>query len=42
MDKATGCCKGHDDPQGTGNGKYPHINIRHLDGKKVRIDVIGE
>ena len=34
MDKATGCCKGHDDPQGTGHEKYPHINIRHLDGKK--------
>ena len=42
MDKATGRCKGQDDPQGTGNGKYPHINIRRLDGKQVRIDIIGE
>ena len=42
MDKATGRCKGHDDPQGTGNGKYPHINIRRMDGKQVRIDIIGE
>ena len=34
MDKATGRCKGHVDPKGTVHGKYPHINIRHLDGKK--------
>ena len=50
MDKATGCWKGHDDPQGKGHDdpqgkgheKYPHISIRHLDGKKVRIDIIGK
>ena len=42
MDKATGCRKGLDDPQGTGHGKYPHINIRRPDGKHVRIDIIGE
>ena len=42
MDKATGRCKGHDDPQGTGHGKYPHINIRRPDGKQVRIDIIGK
>ena len=42
MDKATGCWKGHDDPQGKGHEKYPHISIRHLDGKKVRIDIIGK
>lgn len=34
MDKVTGCWKGHDDPQGKGHEKYPHISIRHLDGKK--------
>ena len=42
MDKATGCCKGHDDPQGTGYGKQPHINIRYPDGKQARIDIIGK
>ena len=42
MDKATGCSKGHDDPQGTGHGKYPDINIRHPDGKQARIDIIGK
>ena len=42
MDKATGCCKGHDDPKGTGYGKQPHINIRHPDGKQARIDIIGK
>ena len=42
MDKVTGCCKGHVDSKGTVHGKYPHINIRHLDGKKVRIDIIGK
>lgn len=42
MDKATGCCKGHDDSQGTGHGKYSHINIRHPDGKQVHIDIIGK
>ena len=42
MDKATERCKGHDDPQGTGHGKYPHINIRRPDGKQVRIDIIGK
>ena len=42
MDKATGRCKGHDDPKGTGHGKYPHINIRRPDGKQVRIDIIGK
>ena len=42
MDKATGRCKGHDDSQGTGHGKYPYINLRRPDGKQVRIDIIGE
>lgn len=42
MDKAIGRCKGHDDPQGAGHGKYPHINLRRSDGKQVRIDIIGE
>ena len=42
MDKATGRCKGHDDPQETGHGKYPHINIRCLDGKQVRINIRGK
>ena len=42
MDKATGRCKGHDDLQGTGRGKYSHINIRHPDGKQASIDIIGK
>lgn len=42
MDKATRCCKGHDDPQGTGHGKYPHINLSSPDGKQARIDIIGK
>ena len=42
MDKATGRCNGHDDPQGTGHGKYPYINLRRPDGKQVRIDIIGK
>ena len=42
MDKATGRPKGYADPQGTGHGKYPHINIRRPDGKQIRIDIIGK
>ena len=42
IDKATGRPKGYADPQGTGHGKYPHINIRHPDGKQARIDIIGK
>mgnify|MGYP003586804360 FL=1 len=41
MDKETGRCRGHDDPKGTGHGKYPHINIRRPDGRQVRIDITG-
>ena len=42
IDKATGRPKGYADPQGTGHGKYPHINLRRPDGKQVRIDIIGK
>jgi hypothetical protein len=42
IDKATGRPKGYADPQGTGHGKYPHINIRRPDGKQIRIDIIGK
>jgi len=39
IDKATGRPKGYADPQGTGHGKYPHINIRRPDGKQIRIHI---
>lgn len=42
MNKETGRCKEHDNPKGTGHGKYPYINIIRPDGKQVRIDIIGE
>lgn len=42
MDKTKVLCKRHVDPKGAGYGKYPHINIRCLDGKQVRINIRGK
>lgn len=39
IDSSTGRVYGHDDPKGTGHGKYPHINIKRSDGTMVRIDI---
>lgn len=41
IDSSTGLVYGHEDPKGTGHGKYPHINIKRSDGTMVRIDIVN-